>query len=132
MLVIFICFTSFSSCIMIQLTLEHAIKITYLNIIPPCKQKRRVLKLSSGGGVQFDTIWNYIFTPLECHLFAEINNNKIQITISVCLSNKHSKIMSISNFLSLSIFCCYYLYLLSYGSNMNSIRKRIYSLSFRR
>ena len=22
----------------------------------PCKQKRRVLKLSSGGGVQFDTI----------------------------------------------------------------------------
>ena len=33
-LVILICFTSFSSCIMIQLTLEHAIKITYLNIIP--------------------------------------------------------------------------------------------------
>ena len=33
-LVVFICFTSFSSCIMIQLTLEHAIKITYLNIIP--------------------------------------------------------------------------------------------------
>jgi hypothetical protein len=45
-------------------------------------------------------VLNYISTPLECHLFAEINNNKIKIAISELQTNK----LNVTSVLSLLMF----------------------------